>query len=77
MNGKDRLVAELRVDLNICEDKLRKVTRERDDARATIRMIDKDTQTVRKLGLLDNSHDDNGQDPRQTGTFQNPWGNAR
>ena len=63
-----------RVDLNISEDKVRKLERELAEANARIRQLERDTVTVQTLSLDD---EDATFDPRNTGQFYGWKGGTR
>ena len=63
----------LKVDLNMRDARIRDLERQLEDERRQVRSLEVNTQTVQKLELLGNSDDDDGFDPRQTGTFTSPW----
>ena len=64
-----RIAIDLKVDLNIRDDKIRELERELLYERRQVRSLEVGTQTMAKLEILGKSKDDNGFDPRQTGTF--------
>jgi hypothetical protein len=68
MDTKDTIIAGLQVDINILQERVKQVTRERDEARNEVRRHELGTQTMRKLQIL--GEDDGGAfDPRETGAF--------
>ena len=67
----------LKVDLNMRDARIRALERELAAARREIRSLEVGTQTMQKLEILGDSDDDNGVDPRATGTFKSPWERAR
>ena len=77
MDTKDTIIADLQVDINILQEKVKQVTRERDEARNEVRRHELGTQTMRKLRIL-GEDDAGGFDPRETGAFpRNVWEKAR
>jgi len=68
---------DLKVDLNIRDARIRDLERELLNERRQVRSMEIGTQTIRKLEILGESEDDNGFDPRQTGTFKCQWGKVR
>jgi chromosome segregation ATPase len=67
----------LKVDLNMRDARIRDLERELAAARREIRSLEVGTQTMQKLEILGDSDDDDGFDPRATGTFKSPWERAR
>lgn len=77
MDTKDTIITGLKVDINILEGKVVRITRERDEARNEVRRYELGTQTMRKLQIL-GEDDGGGFNPRATGTFpKNIWERAR
>ena len=72
-----REVANLKVDVNLKDTRIRNLEKQLRDARAEVRGYEQGTQTMRKLQILSESDDDNGFDPRATGAFKSPWERAR
>lgn len=72
-----RIAIDLKVDLNIRNTKICKLERELVKAHAEVRELVIGTQTMNKLQILGESEDDNGQDPRETGQYKNPWEHAQ
>ncbi len=73
----NRIAIDLKVDLNIRDAKIRELERQLAEAHTRERSLVVGTQTMSKLEILDESDDDNGQDPRETVQYRNPWENAR
>jgi len=67
----------LKVDLNIRDARIRELERELMNERRQVRSLEVNTRTVQKLEILGDSEDDDGFDPRQTGTFNSPWAKVR
>ena len=67
----------LKVDLNIRDERIRDLERELLNERRQVRSLEVGTQTIAKLEILGESEDDDGFDPRQTGTFRSPWEKVR
>lgn len=72
-----KIAINLKVDLNMRDAKIRKLKRQLAEAHEETRQLVVGTQTMNKLQILGESEDDNGQDPRETGQYKNPWENAR
>ena len=72
-----RIAIDLKVDLNIRDEKIRKLERQLVEAHKRERELMHGTQTMSKLEILGESDDDDGTDPRATGRFKNPWEGAR
>jgi len=71
------IAIELKVDLNIRDQKIRDLERQLAEAHRRERDLVRGTQTMSKLEILGESDDDDGFDPRQTGTFNSPWAKVR
>jgi len=77
MDTRDTIIEGLKVDINILEGKVVRLTKERDTARDEVRGYERGTQTMRKLQIL-GEDDGGGFNPRATGTFpKNIWERAR
>lgn len=72
-----KIAINLKVDLNMRDAKIRKLKRQLAEAHEEARQLVVGTQTMNKLQILGESEDDNGQDPLNTGQYQNPWENVR
>lgn len=71
------IAASLQVDLNMRDARIRDLERQLENERRQVRSLEVNTQTVQKLEILGDSDDDDGFDPRQTGTFNSPWAKVR
>lgn len=73
-----RIAIDLKVTINIRDAKIRDLERELLTERRQVRSMEVGTQTMEKLAILGESEDDNGFDPRQTGTFSKDiWNKVR
>ena len=63
-------LVDAKVDLNISEDKRRKLERELADANRRIRELERDTMAVQTLSLEGDEEDFN---PYETGRFRSGW----
>ena len=72
-----RIAINLKIDLNIRDERIRKLERDLLDARRQVRSLEVGTQTMNKLEILGVSLDDDGTDPYETGQFKSPWEKVR
>ena len=71
------IAIDLKVDLNIRDGEVRELQHQLAKAYDQERSTADNTQTIDNLKILGDSDDDNGQDPRDTGRFKNPWEGVR
>lgn len=64
----------LKVDLNIRDEKIRRLEHELTKARNQVRSLEIGTQTMRNLAILD---DDDGSPYNNTGQHRSPWKKVR
>lgn len=69
-------VVDLKVDLNIKDAEIRQLKRDLEQARKEVRNCEIGTQTMRELQIVNDTDDDNGIDPRNTGKCKSLWGGA-
>jgi chromosome segregation ATPase len=74
VNALESQLIDAQVDLNISEDKVRKLEKELAEANARIRELERDTMTIQTLSLDD---EDANFDPRNTGQFYGWKGGTR
>jgi predicted RNase H-like nuclease (RuvC/YqgF family) len=72
-----RIAINLKIDLNIRDERIQKLERDLLEARRQVRSLEVGTQTTNKLEILGVSHDDDGTDPYETGQFKSPWEKVR
>ena len=73
-----RIAIDLKVDLNIRDDRIRELERQLLNERRQVRSLEVGTQTMNKLEILGVSLDDDGTDPYATGQFKrSPWEKVR
>lgn len=72
-----RIAIDLKVDVNIRDAKIRDLENQLTEAHRRERNLMAGTQTMSKLEILGESNDDDGTDPRATGTFKSPWEGVR
>lgn len=72
-----RIAVNLKVDKNILEAKVERLEAELAKARAEIASRNRANQTIRNLRVIEDSDDDTGVSPYDTGIHKNPWDKVR
>ena len=74
-----REVANLKVDVNLKDTRIRELEKQLRAARAEVRGYETGTQTMRKLEILGDSNDNDGSNPYNTGKFDSnrAWSKVR